>query len=344
MWPLKIKLIHMKKNLIFLFISCTFCLTCAREENEDFIAPQNDIFALDSAIVVPADYQYPGGDTFKVLSWNVEHFVDSHDDPYIDHERENNPPENMPQRLSLLIEALRQADADIVILQEFESAKFLKQIANDSLSNMDYLFFADIPSHNWYMNVIVMSRFPMGIAYSYGNATTPLPDYVAEDGTTETQNHINTRMLSIYVYPSEGYSFLLTAVHLKAGRGERNIAMRKGQINLLQKVFNGLLSQNPAKNMMIAGDLNATPDSEEISMLTNTEKLQKPFIDPLEASVLTHPSQSPSRRLDYILVNENMHTEMINNAIQVRSYFSGDSMRIISDHLPVVGIFKNYDH
>ena len=120
--------------------------------------------------------------------------------------------------------------------------------------------------------------------------------------------------------------------------------MRKGQINLLQQVFNGLLSQNPAKNIMIAGDLNATPDSEEISMLTNAEKLLKPFIDPLEASVLTHPSQSPSRRLDYILINENMHTEMINNAIQVRSYFSGDSMRIISDHLPVVGIFKNYDH
>ncbi|MDN5214836.1 endonuclease/exonuclease/phosphatase family protein [Fulvivirgaceae bacterium BMA12] len=329
-------------NKIFFIFSVLLCGACT-QESDDLMVQTDDIFSWDSVIVVPSDYEYPKTPTFKVLSWNVEHFVDSHDDPYIDNERENNPPENMSLRLELLVKALKIANADVVILQEFEGAKFLRQIARDSLDGMNYLFFADNPSHNWYMNVIVMSRFPMGLAYGYGNATTPLPDYVAEDGTKETQNHINTRMLSINVYPSENYSFLLTGVHLKAGRGERNIAMRKGQINLLQKVFNRLLYQTPEKNMIIAGDLNATPDSEEIHLLVNNDDLLKPFIDPLAPSILTHPSDSPSRRLDYILVNDNMRAEMINNSIEVKSFFSSDSMRIISDHLPVVGVFSKND-
>ena len=334
----------MKKNITLLLFPILLYCACAKEATDDLILSQDDFFPLDSAIVIPSDYQYPEGATFKVLSWNVEHFVDEYDDPYIDSERENNPPENMPLRLGLLVKALRKADADIVVLQEFEGAKYLQKIARDSLPEMNYRFFADIPSLNWYMNVIVMSRFPMGIAYGYGNATTPLPDYIADDGTVETQNHINTRMLSINVYPSEKYSFLLTGVHLKAGRGERNIAMRKGQIYLLQQVFNRILHQTPEKNMIIAGDLNAIPNSEEISLLVNNRKLIKPFVDPLEPFILTHPSDSPSRRLDYILVNENMSPETLDNSIQVTSFFSSDTMRIISDHLPVVGVFSKKDN
>ena len=96
--------------------------------------------------------------------------------------------------------------------------------------------------------------------------------------------------------------------------------------------------------MMIAGDLNATPDSEEIAMLLDDRELINSFIDPLELSILTHPSDSPSRRLDYILVNDNMHAEMINNSVQVQSFFSSDTMRIISDHLPVVAVFSQSPH
>ncbi|MDN5203598.1 endonuclease/exonuclease/phosphatase family protein [Fulvivirgaceae bacterium BMA10] len=333
----------MKKNIFFLVLSILLYGACATEEDDEPILSSDDVFTWDSVIVVPSDYQYPEGPTFKVLSWNVEHFVDGHDDPYIDNERENSPPENMPLRRNLLIKALKKADADIVVLQEFESAKYLKQIALDSLPDMNYRFFADVPSHNWYMNVVVMSRFPMGVIYGYGNATTPLPDYIAEDGSTETQNHINTRMLSINVYPSENYSFLLTGVHLKAGRGERNSSMRKGQINLLQRQFNRFLLRNPEKNMLIVGDLNATPDSEEINLLVNNSGLIRQFSDPLDTSVYTHPSDDPTRRLDYILVNENMFPEVVDKSIQIQSFFSSDTMRIISDHLPVVGIFNRTD-
>jgi len=31
------------------------------------------------------------GNNFKILSWNLEHFVDAYDDPSIKNSRENNP-------------------------------------------------------------------------------------------------------------------------------------------------------------------------------------------------------------------------------------------------------------
>ena len=299
----------------------------------------NEPIAAGSSIVVPAGYTYSADSTFKLLSWNVEHFVDPYDDPYINNERENSPPANMVQRRHLLMQALRQADADVVVLQEFESAKYLQQLATNSLPDMEYLFFADVPSHGWYMNVVVMSRFPMGIISGYGSATTPLPGYVADDGSRETQNHINTRMWSIDVFPAEDYSFLLTGVHLKADRGPRNEAMRTGQLNLLTTTFNRVLDENPGKNMIVAGDLNATPNSKEIGLLLQNDRLKNGFVDAIDTTIYSHPADAPNRRLDYLLVNRNMYAEAVENSIEVASFFSRDTMRIISDHLPVVGRF-----
>src|SRR5690606_37945056 len=70
--------------------------------------------AFTPGIVKPVDYNYPTDSSFKILSWNVENFVDLLDDPYIQNRRENNPPEDTEQRISLLVQALRAADADVV--------------------------------------------------------------------------------------------------------------------------------------------------------------------------------------------------------------------------------------
>lgn len=329
----------MNKYFTLLLFSAAFCWSCTKHQTASPTTVKPASLDIDSVLVKPADFEYTGDSTFKLLSWNVEHFVDAYDDPYIDNDRENIPPENMPLRVNLLLKALRMANADIVVLQEFEGAKYLKQLAQDSLPDMQYRYFADIPSHNWYMNVVVASRFPMGIITGYGLATTPLPGYVNEEGKAETQNQINTRMWSIDIYPSESYNFLLTGVHLKAGRGERNEAMRKGQLNLLNSQFNRVLAENPQKNMVIAGDMNATPNSEEIQLMIGNERLDSRFIDPIDTTIFSHPADQLKWRLDYILVNENMYPEMVENSVQVKQFFSLDTMDIISDHLPLMGTF-----
>lgn len=60
---------------------------------------------------------------------------------------------------------------------------------------------------------------------------------------------------------------------------------------------------------------------------------------PVLFNILTHLLDSPGR-LDYILVNENRVPEIVGHPVQVKSCFSGNTLRIISGHLPAVGVFK----
>lgn len=291
------------------------------------------------SLVIPDDYQYPQQETFTIISWNVEHFLDEYDDPYIQHEREDDSAQSMGNRRAYLAEALRMANADIVVLQEFESAKLLRNIADNELADMGYEFFADAPSHGWYMNVVMMSRFPLGVMYTYGNANTAVLNYVDENGKVETQRNLNTRAWSIDVFPSDDYSFLMTSVHLKAGRGERNIGMRLGQIQFLKTQFERFLWEDPNRNILIVGDFNALPDTLEINTLLAGESSGNRFIDPQGPDDFTHTAIEPQRRLDYMLVNENMLPEMVKGTVRPVYYFEAEKQDELADHLPVVAEF-----
>ncbi|HEY0177717.1 MAG TPA: hypothetical protein VGC08_15140, partial [Pedobacter sp.] len=65
--------------------------------------------------------------------------------------------------------------------------------------------------------------------------------------------------------------------------------------------------------------------------------------DTIDPKVFSHPSNAPGRRLDYILVNENMNKEILDGGAKVVQFFSPDTMRVISDHLPVVARFLKKD-
>lgn len=293
--------------------------------------------------VVPAGYTYPSVDSFTVLSWNVEHFVDAYDDPYIDHPREDEPSPETTRKVEYLTAALRQANADVVVLQEFESSKYLQKLAAEQLAGMGYAFFASAPSDTWYMNVVVMSKYPLGILYAYGNVTTPVVDYTNEEGLSETQNNLNTRMWSLEVFPAEDYAFVLTGLHLKAGRSERDRAMRLGQIDFLKYQFERFLSLNPAQNLLVVGDLNSVPGSAEITSLLGNPANPWALYDPLPADLLTHPSDAPSRRLDHVLFNANMRNEYRPGSARVPDVLDAERRRGLSDHLPLISTFSRTD-
>ncbi len=297
----------------------------------------------NKGIVTPRNYEDKTGDTLKILSWNVEHFVDGYDNPYTNNKREDKS-ENMQGRVELLVEALKQADADIVVLQEFEHVQFLKDISKNYLSDMGYAFFADNESPNWYMNVVVMSRVPLGIIYGYGSVTTPVEYTDQETGEQqyETQNRINTRLWSVDVLVNDNYSFLLTGLHLKAGRGARNEAMRMGQIKFLKGQYERFLNEDPDKNILVVGDFNATPDSDELQFMLNGDSPAQ-FIDNLPENVFSHPAKAPKWRIDHILPNTNMQPELVENSMQVKYYFDKETQDNLADHLPLVAKFLTTD-
>lgn len=275
-------------------------------------------------------------DTVRVLSWNVEHFTDDFDNPYIDNGRENNPSEDLPERRERLAEVLRIADADIVVLQEFESSSYAARLAEEYFPDLGYKVFGGLESDDWYMNVVFMSRVPVGTVYSYAASNTPILNHTDEDGNPESQTFINNRMWSVDVLVNEHYDFNLTGVHLKAGRGERNEAWRTGMLNLLRNQLSKFTKLDADQNLMVVGDFNATPDSPEFrSFLGDSTKLQ--FTDPLAGTgIFSHPADSVFWRIDHIIPNNHMMPEIIPGSVQVFTPFSPDSMNFIADHLPLM--------
>jgi endonuclease/exonuclease/phosphatase family metal-dependent hydrolase len=150
-------------------------------------------------------------------------------------------------------------------------------------------------------------------------------------------------MWSLEIYPAEDYNFILTGLHLKAGRGDRNEAMRIGQINFLKHQFSRFLKMNPSQNLLVAGDLNSTLGSNEIKALQQGTNTSDTFYDPLPENILSHPANDPSRRLDYILFNGNMQNEYLSGSAQIPLVFDPEKMRVISDHLPLISTFKKRD-
>lgn len=303
---------------------------CANNENN---SPSSDSYS--NALADPLWYNSNDYDTVKVLSWNAEHFIDSHDNPYVDNNRENNPPENMDERRELFAEIIKKANADIVVLQEFESDSYAQQLAEQYFPELGYQIFAAHESNDWYMNVVVMSRIPLGLFHSYSTSNTPIVGQTDDEGNPASQSFINNRMWTADVLVNPTYSFALTGVHLKAGRGDRNENWRLGQINLLRAHYKQLLELDPNKNILAVGDFNSTPDSDEFkTFLGAGSKVE--FIDPLAGTnIFSHPADSAFWRIDHILPNNNMQPEIVDDTVLVNYFFSPDSMEIAADHLPM---------
>ncbi|MDX1970893.1 MAG: endonuclease/exonuclease/phosphatase family protein [Candidatus Sumerlaeia bacterium] len=302
----------------------------------------NSLSTVAPGKVLPNSYT-TRTEPIRLLSWNVEHFVDEYDDPYIENDREDEPDAAMVERTVLLAKALRTINADIVVLQEFESENFARQIAEKYLEDLNYEYFSASESPTWYMNVVVMSRIPLGVHYSYKNVFTPVVGQTNEDGTPAQQSNINTRMWAVDVIPNEEYVFTLTGVHLKAGGGDRNAAMRTGQYDFLKGQFQRFLNERPEANLLMVGDFNSYPESPELAGFLAPSGRVKLINPTAGKEFLTHPAEEPSRQLDYIIFNNNMAPEITPESVQIAPGVSREDMIKIADHLPLVVEFTPRD-
>ena len=328
--------------LFFLTVGCSTLRTSD--------APSSPRAEIPGAATTPADYAFPSSDSLTVATWNVENFVDAHDNPYIDNDREDNPGESMYGRVDLFVDGLRALDADIVVLQEIESEAFVQQIVENRLSDMGYRFFTATESPDWFQNVVLMSRVPLGVVESYSDVVTPIEGITDDNGQPAAQSLTNNRIWRAEVFARPDYTLYLVGAHLKAGPGPRNAGWRIGQVRLLHEQFNELQAANPQANILVAGDLNSLSDSPELRLLLNHPERPAPdsltsgtsdwtarFRDPLHGrETHTHPSDTPERQLDYILVNEAAYPELLTQTARVAYPLDNEEMIKLSDHLPVV--------
>lgn len=292
------------------------------------------------AQVWPEWYDPGEKDTISVLIWNMYHFVDDYDNPYISHERESNPDENLPERRQKLAEALKILDADIIVFQEVESAQYIKAYADEYIPELGYEVVNARESFDFYMSVVVLSRIPVGNLTSYATITTDIVGFTGDDDDIDRQSFTNNRMWTAEILVNDDYYFYLTGVHLKARGGEHNIGWRIGQINYMRSQYERYLHSDPNARILIAGDLNFQSDAREMDVLLGKGS-DIVFIDPVPDPqlLITHPADAPRRQLDHIIPNDKMAADMIAESVFVPEIFDSETMRLISDHLPVIARF-----
>lgn len=312
--------------------------SCASVSPPTLSAASND--AVHSAQALLPDYAYPAGDTVRVATYNLEHFVDAFDDPYVDASRESTPdPAAVAEKHRLFAEALRALDADVLSLQEVEGEGLIRALVDSLVPDLGYRFIASADDADWYQNVVVLSRLPLGPLTTFADAVTPIPGQRDDDGRPAATDLINHRLFVVDVYAQPGYTFSLAAAHLKAGRSDRDAAWRTGQAGLLHAWLGERFGDDADDaNVLIAGDLNALPSGASFEALLNASGARGPvrFSDPLASTAtFSHPADAPTRRIDHVLVSEGIQPEMVPGSARVVVPIAPNPERL-SDHLPVV--------
>ncbi len=283
-------------------------------------------------MVFPPDYK--PGDTLTIMAYNTENFIDAKDNPYISNRMEDAPGKEIANKEALLAKVLQTANADIVMIEEFETIAYLREI--NQKYQLGYKYFASSESQTWYQNTMLMSKVPIGVFRSYGAVYSPVVGEKDPQGVPLIQTNINARMWIAEVWPTVEQRIYLCGVHLKAGRNKSDTATRTGQIQLLKGEFARILKEDKKACILMAGDFNATPESAEFKLLLSGNK-RSGLIDPLAGTrVYSHPANNPRWRIDHMIFNRNLAPHIVKGSTGPVYVLARPEMEILSDHLPVM--------
>lgn len=200
----------------------------------------------------------------RVLSYNIHHGEGV--DRMLDLER--------------IAKVILSVNPDVVALQEVDQ-NVMRTASVDQpaelarLTKMDVVFGANIELQGGHYGNAVLSRYPIA---RHKNHLLPNIENSEQRGVIETE----------IKFPRTDQPMLLLATHLDYRPDDRERLASA-------KVINELISRHPQRLALLAGDLNATPDSETLQLFETiwTRANAKPLA--------TVPVSEPLKQIDFIL-------------------------------------------
>jgi len=249
----------------------------------------------------------------RVLSYNIHHG------------------EGMDRRLDLdrIAGVIRDAKADLVALQEVDRSTTrtgnVDQAARlAELTKLNGVFGEAMPFAGGGYGNAILSRWPIG-----KTSTVKLPS-----GAAEEPRCLLVATVELGTAAAGARSIRFGATHLN----HRNAAERLQQAKAIRAALDHPDHQ-PHPPTLVAGDLNAAPQSEEIKFLTAAylDATAKPVpqegANPAEPPKwLTSPADRPRSKIDYILAAPPAAWKVVEAAVIPET--------VASDHRPVLAVVE----
>lgn len=234
--------------------------------------------------------------TLRVLTYNIHHG------------------EGMDGRIDLerIAAVIRDCDADLVALQEVDrgvqrSGQLDQPATLAALTGMQAIFYKNIDHQGGEYGNAVLSRLPVE---HHENHDLPKSLPNEQRGLLEVHLRIDQTPLI----------FFATHLDYRADDGERMSSVAA----LRQRV-----ERNPDVPIIVAGDLNALPDSR---VIRSTTEFLHDARDADDEHDFTFPADRPDRRIDYVLFSDARRMRCLEHRVLPES--------VASDHRPVLAVIQ----
>lgn len=283
------------------------------------------------ALREPAHGRRPG--EFSVATYNLARYtLDDRDE-----DGQRNDPKPAAER-DAVASLLARLDADVLAVQEIGHGPMVEDLRRSLRARgLDYPHVEHAIRPQSDLGLAVFSRFPI-------LERTPRMDDTYRIGATNLP--VLRGFADVTIEAAPGYRFRMIVAHLKSktyhplGQTE----MRRNEARLLANHVRRAMRENPALNLLVAGDLNDSPGSGPLQEVVGQGATRLIDLRPADAigDAWTHHGHGIDiySRIDYLLASPGMAREFVPD----RSRAVRDpSAQIASDHRPVLAVFTARD-
>ncbi len=277
--------------------------------------------------------------TFRVATYNLNNYLD---------QPAAGRPAKTAEAKNVIRNSILAIKPDVLAIQEIGSLSALLELKSSLRTDgLDLPFHEHVSGFDTNIHVAVLSRFPFLARHPHTN------DYFLLNGR---RFRVSRGFGEVDIQVSSNCTFTLMVAHLKSRRpvpAEDEAALRFEEAKILREKIDARLAANPGLKLLVAGDLNDTPDSAPVRLIiaTGSNRLldAAPAVStaaqPFNARAPTEPGNwthhyakaNSYSRIDYLLLSPGMS----------RCWVPGESCvlalpdwEIGSDHRPVVATFS----
>lgn len=270
---------------------------------------------------VPA--RTPGA--IRLATYNVENLFDDKDDPQLSGRYEDIDDAKPEAHLRALADTIRRLDADVLALEEIESEVVIRWFRDTYLADMGYDYLASVDAGDERgIEQAVLSRFPIAGVTNWPRLALggvhpkqwgDSENWHAGEPITFHRSPLrvvveipeNANRVTATGGGAEPYRLTLYVVHAKSGRpGEYwRVSEARGLANQIEQQ----LKAEPDANVVVLGDFNAYLGDESVQTLVAAGLTN--VLGPASDRSPRFKTHESGRRIDHVLVNDNLRPEVV---------------------------------